>query len=59
MLLHLAGPDVQEIFTTLTDTGNATYRLRPCSRHSKRLFRTTSKLGVCPPDLSSDHTETR
>ena len=24
MLLHLAGPDVQEIFTTLTDTGNAT-----------------------------------
>ena len=23
MLLHLAGPDVQEIFTTLTDTGNA------------------------------------
>ena len=24
MLLHLAGPDVQEIFTTLTDTGNTT-----------------------------------
>ena len=25
MLLHLAGPDVQKIFTTLTDTGDATY----------------------------------
>ena len=24
MLLHLAGPDVQEIFTTLTETGDAT-----------------------------------
>ena len=24
MLLHLAGPDVQEIFTTLTGTGDAT-----------------------------------
>ena len=24
MLLHLAGPDVQEIFTTLTKTGDAT-----------------------------------
>ena len=24
MLLHLAGPDVREIFTTLTETGNAT-----------------------------------
>ena len=23
MLLHLAGPDVQEIFTTLTETGDA------------------------------------
>ena len=24
MLLHLAGPDVREIFTTLTETGDAT-----------------------------------
>ena len=24
MLLHLAGPDVQEIFTTVTETGDAT-----------------------------------
>jgi len=24
MLLHLAGPDVQEIFSTLADTGEAT-----------------------------------
>ena len=28
-LLHLAGPDVQEIFTTLTETGDAA-KLRQC-----------------------------
>ena len=38
MLLHLAGPDVQEIFTTLTETGDAT-NIRQCCCSSQRLLR--------------------
>ena len=47
MLLHLAGPDVQEIFSTLPDTGEATdyaatvtaLRVKPCCLRRSMVLR--------------------
>ena len=60
MLLHLAGPDVQEIFTTLTETGDATnYASAVEALNAYFAIRATGKFSIRPPDLSSDHAKPR
>ena len=57
MLLHLAGPDTQEIFTTLTETGDATdYNRAVEALNAYFVPKVTSAFR--PPDLPSNLAET-
>ena len=58
MLLHLAGPDLQEIFTTLPDTGEATDYTRAVEALNA-YFVPQVELSVRPTDVPSDHAKTR
>ena len=59
ILLHLAGRDVQERFTTSTGTGEC-YRLRASAfRALNAYFCATAKLSIRPPDLLLDHAKPR
>ena len=58
MLLHLARPDVQEIFTTLTETGDAANYASAVEALNAYFF-ATGKLSISPPHLLSRRTQVR